>query len=273
MCKLKISSLPNAESLDAEASLDYATKILEEARRSESKEQSSCCSTALIFVLRSSADPSAASTLLKALVAEWSTKRTTRLESKLFDTLITQLPEWSSRVLIGPLSNASKKARSPFLKMEAFQLLTVLFSSSRSNAAEDSHGVKDEDPSFLSSVASALQDEEMRKAKRVRVVLKALEKYLAGFSSSSSSSSVVDSTAVEHLEKIATALLSLAEGESQGVSVICRKLMSEVETKQKELAAAAVAAAAATKTEIPVSAATGESDMTSKKKKKKKKKK
>ena len=255
ICKLKIASLPCAKPLDAERTLEFTSKVLEEARRAESKEQSSCCCSALVFVLRSSAEPSASSDLLREAASEWFTKRTTKLEAILFDELIIHLPELSAQVLLDPLTQACDNARSPFLKSESFRLLTTLFSTQSSNGAH----------SFLASVDSALQDEEMRKAKRVRVVLKALEKYIVGLSNT------VSSETVRHLDKISHELLQLAEGDSQGVSAICRKLVSDMETKQKELQHQA-AAEDETKKSAIVAGAGPDSDLSSKKKKKKKKK-
>jgi DNA polymerase phi len=246
ICKLKIGSLPSAKPLDAEPTLEYTTKVLGEARRAASKEQSSCCSTALVFVLRSSSDPFVVSELLKEAVSDWSTKRTTKLEAILFDDLITHFPVLSSSLLVDPLAQACDKARSPFLKAESFRLLTSSFATHSNEMSQ----------SFLPAVESALQDEEMRKAKRVRVVLKALEKYIAGLGQASSKT-------VNHLDRISTELTQLAEGESQGVSAICRKLLSDLETKKAEFQV---------QTKESTVAEIGESDVSAKKKKKKKKK-
>ena len=259
ICKLKISSLRCAKPLDAGRTLEFTTKVLDEARRAESKEQTSCCCAALVFVLRSSAEPSSSSDLLNEAALEWSTKRTTKLEAILFHELIIHLPEWSAQVLLDPLIEACGTARSAFLKSECFRLLTTQFST------QSSHGAHP----FLASVESALQDEEMRKAKRVRVVLKALEKYLVGLSTKLSSETV------RQWDKISHELLRLAEGDSQGVSAICRKLVSDMETKQTELqqqAAAAEEEVVEAKESTAVAGVGGDMDLSSKKKKKKKKK-
>lgn len=275
ICKIKVASLPLAKPLSTETASQYASKILAEASRADTKEQSSCCNSCLVFLLRSTSDAaneSALATICEEAAAEWSTKRTTKLQANLFDDLIVHLPELSQTFLTRPLSKASLNARSPFLKAESFRLLTLLFATQlgaqdgeAAKAAEKSLGDARDD--FLASVEAALQDEEMRKAKRVRVVLKALEKFVAGLVPPASKKTY------DHLETIKGLLGKLGEGESQGVSAMCTKLMTEMDAKTAELKESDAVGSKEHEEASQSAAATGEWDASKSKKKKKKKKK
>jgi len=265
ICKIKVASLPMAEPLAADVASEFISKILGEMRRADSKEQFSCCSNCFVFLLRSTGGVVSASHLVttcKEAVVEWSTKRTSKLQASLFDDLIDHIPGLSQRLLLEPLCKASREARSPFLKSESFRLLTLLFSKkSIEMKAEDNpdqvHVI------FLAAVEAALKDEEMRKTKRVRVVLKALEKFTAGLSPLSP----------ESRAKLATIwglLVKFGEGESEGVSAICTKLVGEIEGKMAEPKKAQEKNEEQGDKSTP--AAVGEWDVSKSKKKKKKKK-
>lgn len=280
ICKMKVASLPLAKPLPTQSAAGYASKMLGEARRSDSKEQSSCCNSCLVFLFRSTSDAANGSvlvTICEEAVTEWSTKRTTKLEANLFDEMIVHLPEISQTFLARPLSKAAQSARSPFLKAESFRLVTLLFStnpgtqdSKSGQTAEQSLVAARED--FLTAVEAALQDEEMRKAKRVRVILKALEKFVAGLTPPATKEIYT------HLDTIKGLLGKLGEGESQGVSAMCTKLVSEMDAKTVELKTKTVelkgSDGAAEKQEPASQSKAGEEwDVSNSKKKKKKKKK
>lgn len=230
ICKLKISSFPFAKPLSEESALDYATKILAEARRADGKQQASCCSSCLVFCVRSSKSPAGSLQLMSAVadaVSEWSTKRTSKLQASLFDDFILHLPDLAQAFLAEPLSKATKSARSPFLKCECFRLMTQLFSTKSDGHVEDKmESIRN---AFMDAVETAIQDEEMRRAKRVRFVLKALEKFIATLAAP------VSSKTCTHLETIKSLLENLGEGESQGVSSMCTKLIGEMDAKITEL--------------------------------------
>jgi hypothetical protein len=95
ICKLKLSSMPIESSIDVESASKLVEDILTELRHTTSKEHVSCCSSAIVFVLRTIQnvpDSVSAGSALVAAVNEWSTKRTTRLGSALFDHLIEHMP-------------------------------------------------------------------------------------------------------------------------------------------------------------------------------------
>jgi hypothetical protein len=136
--------------------------------------------------------------------------------------------------LASPLSKASQEARSPFLKAEAFRLLSILFVTKPDTEASEwgkaaAKGLEEVRDDFLTSMEAALQDVEMRKAKRVRVVLKALEKFVAGLSSPCSGGSL------SKLDNVKSLLEKLGESDSQAVQASCAKLMGEIDTKASEL--------------------------------------
>ncbi len=234
ICKMKMASFPLAKLVAMESASEHATKVLEEARHADTKEQFTCCSNCLVFTIRSSSDPTHSPelpTILEKAVTEWSTKRTSKLQASLFDDIVVHLPNLSQALLADPLSKASQSARSPFLKGECFRLITLLFAAKANVQGQDK--IERIRVSFLDSVVAALQDEEMRKAKRVRVVLKALEKFVAIVSSP------VTSKTLSRLDTIKGLLEKLGEGESQGVTVMCTKLISDIDAKAEELKAIA----------------------------------
>merc|ERR1711971_1341293 len=131
LCKMRLSSMPLESPADLEYVSSLVSQIILEARRSGNKEHTSCCSSCLVFVLRSVLNLpdslSAASAYVNA-VTEWSTKRT-QLGASLFDELIGHMPSLAQATLSSPLSKASQEARSPFLKTEAYRLLALLFAT------------------------------------------------------------------------------------------------------------------------------------------------
>lgn len=95
ICKLKLSSMPIEALIDVESASKVVDAIVDELRRATSKEHASCCCSAIVFVLRSvptGTDSVSPGSALGAAVQEWSTKRTTRLESFIFDYLIENVP-------------------------------------------------------------------------------------------------------------------------------------------------------------------------------------
>ena len=115
-----------------------------------------------------------------------------------------------------------------------------------------SESIQKNEGELLALVARSLEDEEMKKAKRVRTVLKALEKILHGMSSSST----------ECLSQLETLKASIDDfdSDSNPVKVACSKIAGEIEAKVAELKA------------IKPKKSQGVASSSGKKKKKKKKK-
>ena len=167
--------------------------------------------------------------------------------------------------LASPLCKATQEARSPFLKCEAFRLLSMLFSSKPDSDGTElekaaAKGIEDAQEEFLDSVEAALHDAELRKAKRVRSVLKALEKFLHCLSPPGSPE------LMGALSKVNASVVKLGESDSNAVKAACTKLTEEIDAKVSELKEAAPTPSS--KPEV-----TEQPSSTSKKSKKKKKKK
>merc|ERR1711953_1049892 len=145
-------------------------------------------------------------------------------------------PSWSMVLLAPSLSKATQDARSPYLKTEAIRIMTQLISAKPNvdqsligkTALESLKSTQDE---FLASIALSLQDEEMRKAKRARTVLRALEKLLLSLSHP------IHDAIYTNLSKAKELLQNLGESESQGIQTACTKLIDEIDSKVTELKA------------------------------------
>ena len=94
LCKMRLSSMPLESPPDLEYVSYLVSQIIQEARRSSNREHLSCCSSCLVFVLRSVHNVrdsiSAAGACVNA-ITEWSTKRT-QLSATLFEELIVHMP-------------------------------------------------------------------------------------------------------------------------------------------------------------------------------------
>jgi hypothetical protein len=167
--------------------------------------------------------------------------------------------------LISPLATAAKEARSPFLKSEAFRLLSVLLSSKpdpnasalEKAASSNLHSAAEE---LMGAIECSLKDDEMKKTKRVRVVLKAAEKVVSSLASPCSPG------VLSRIGVMKTLLQQLEGSESNAIKNICTKLLSDIDKKQEELSAMKEQQA------TPSTTTLGSESKKSKKKKKNKKK-
>ena len=96
LCKLRLGSTPSNVDMAAFGPV-LAAQVMEAATRGGSKDHSSCCSNGLVMVLR--AIPSLEDKIFAAAgysnaVEEWSTKRSTRIATSLFDDLIAHIPRY-----------------------------------------------------------------------------------------------------------------------------------------------------------------------------------
>jgi hypothetical protein len=154
----------------------------------------------------------------------------------LFIILLTFLSLYSGlaqAILVSPLSKASQDARSPFLKMEAFRLLSLLFAkkpNAESSEIEKKAAVciQEVQEELLTSFSLSLGDEEMKKTKRVRVLLKALDKFLHCLTSCSAD-------CLKKLDSLQALVNDLGDSDSNAVKAACTKLAGEIDTKMAEL--------------------------------------
>jgi hypothetical protein len=129
--------------------------------------------------------------------------------------------------LIEPLATAAKSARSSFLKGESFRLLSLLYSAKLNPQASELDRLalkKTEElgETVVASLCNALRDDNMKKSKRVREVLKTTEKVL----SFAKACSLSFSNLGEFSELMKE---SKSKTESQGVQNTFEKLISTIE--------------------------------------------
>jgi len=268
LLKIRLSSMPLAGPIDMGAATIAFQHIMKEARKSKDKEQLSCCSSCLIFLLRimpSSLDViSLATTEYGNVIREWSTQRTSG--AFLLDDLISHMPTLAQASLLGALNIATQDARSPFLKVEAFRLLSLLLANTPNNGSTKIeimtqakiHDLQDD---LLVAISKSLIDDEMVKPKRARSIFKAFEKYLPYISSPASPE------AMSMLVNIKTKIIELGMKQS-GLNIMSVKLVKKVDIRLGEFNAAAAAAAIA-KDDTIKKTLTSSSKKSKKKKKKK----
>jgi hypothetical protein len=131
--------------------------------------------------------------------------------------------------LAGPLAEACKEARSPFLKSESFRLMTSLLTRSVDDEKLSKMGrasLQEASSSLAAAVVDALQNEDMKKTKRVRDVLKAAGKLVAFVAETSQ----IDPLLLSFLKEMRERLASIKDTtESSGVSNTCGKLLGELD--------------------------------------------
>lgn len=173
-------------------------ELFQELKRRTSKVQHQCCSLSVIAVLRAVPDPATKLQVAAAsygdAVEEWTTKRTTCLESRVFDDLIEQEPLVAQAVLTGSLAKATvSSARSNYLKVECLRMMSRLYNENLNKNVSElerlafDNIVKSMD-AVVEAFAACLEDSEMTKAKRAREVLKGLERIVSFVASASSDS-------------------------------------------------------------------------------------
>jgi len=257
-----------------------AQTVINLARKADKWEQKKCCSEGLLLICRYLYDddddniPKSISDLYQTAVVEWSTKRTTRLETFLWEDIIQQLPPSMGQILLTePLCKALVDARSPFLKSEAFRLLANIVPTEKDRGENDNvkmsalglETVKRAFGNVLVGFVEALKTQEMKKAKRLRTVLATTKKWI-GFAADSN-------TPILHLEppvvekaQIAAELLTTLEKEDETSG----HLQQNVAELRSQIAAYLVRVEASMKQERPTTS-TGKSKKSKKKKKGRKK--
>ncbi|CAJ1943042.1 unnamed protein product [Cylindrotheca closterium] len=230
--KLKVSSMPMSSLLGTEMASKLIESIADEVRRTESKDQSKCCSNAIAFLLRNVENVeeviSSISTF-ENLVEEWSNKRSTRIGGSFFDELIVHSPHLSQAILLSPLAKATQSGRSPFLKTEVFRILSLLFAARPSSASSEAEKIaadciNSNQQELLAAITKTLEDEEMKKPKRARAVLKAVEKFVPCIEESSSE-------CLEKLDAMKSQVVKLEASESNAIKSACNKLVGEIDGK------------------------------------------
>jgi ElaB/YqjD/DUF883 family membrane-anchored ribosome-binding protein len=129
--------------------------------------------------------------------------------------------------LAGPLAKAAIDAQRPFLKEESFNLISQLIAvkpdpkaSTLENLAAKE--IREQTCSLLAAIEHALGDSEMAKPKRIRPVLKAVEKLIA------STDCHVAPAAQQQLGKILRRLEDLYKADGGQVKSQYSKLIGEI---------------------------------------------
>ena len=234
LCKSKLISSPACSDKNV---ILLIGSLLDEARKADSPVQSSCCSAAIVTATRlvfldDQLDEMSA--LFDDVVNEWATKRTTRLEANLFENIIQQQPLIAQAILALPLCKASTDARSSFSKGEAFRLLSLFFGQvstwdgkARALLPSADSSLQALAVTFSATVVATLDDPEMTKAKRVRDVLKVVEKFVIALTKTESP---LGEAAIAKLSELKTAITAFNDNaENKAVANACDKLSASFE--------------------------------------------
>lgn len=126
-------------------------------------------------------------------------------------------------VLTNALVNASREARSSYLKCECFRIISSLYLIQQSQT-EGVAVLSKAAPSLSTSLSLALQDDEMRKTKRVRDVLKAVERF------SKFANEYGDNEIWSGLKEVQVEIMALMNfSDSSAVQNICKKLNEDID--------------------------------------------
>lgn len=268
LLKIRLSSMPLAGHVDMGAATNAFQQIMKEARKSKDKEHSSCCSSCLIFLLRimpSSPDViSLATTEYGDVIREWSTKRNSG--ASLLEDLISHMPTLAQGSLLSALNRATQDARSPFLKVESFRLLSLVLSNKTNQEGLSETEIMtqakihESQDDLLIAISKTLKDDEMVKPKRVRSVFKAFEKVLHFISSPASP---------EALSMLANIKIEISDlgAKQTTLNILSAKIVEQIDVRLEELN---VAAATPTMQDTTKNVPTSNSKKSKKKKKKKK---
>lgn len=216
--------------------------LAEHIRSNSSKEHQTLCNNALIFSIRCIPDDSERLSISKIYadaVPEWATKKSRRLEANHWEPFIQSFPVLAQLVLVQPMIEAAKTARSTFLQVEAFRILSSLFNAklNASNSELDVQGLGKLDTNgdeVLKAVVFALEgNADMKKAKRAREVLKATDRVLSYLLTRANQSNEASFSCAKELEKT---LDSLSESsDSSGIVQTCAKLVASIAALKEKL--------------------------------------
>ena len=174
-----------SEDSDVSAIATNASKeIVEELKRSVNSADCSCGSIALITSVRciTNFDESEeVKNMYTRLLDDWATRKTSKIHSCVFNDVIKRLPSLASVALITPLSNASQKGHSAFIKCESIRFLAATFHvcSTDETLTDRARCTMKESCSIVAkTIARALTDSSLEKAKRRGEVMSAAKQFV-----------------------------------------------------------------------------------------------
>lgn len=232
--------------LDGRANLDacrvVAEQITIELRKVQDIEHCKCCSALFVLLVKAVAshgDDSIhfATSIYQPLVVEWSTKKSTKVQSVVFDNLVLKCRRIATFILTKLLNDASMNARNSYLRSESFRLLSLLYSIQTADQEprdqDEVSTLQQSLPAYGSNICKALGDDEMMKTKRVREILKAADKLVKFVGAH------VDGNLLTVLDELEVSINALAEkSESPAVKSICKNVLkdlSAVSSKVRDL--------------------------------------
>ncbi|KAL7557064.1 hypothetical protein ACA910_009899 [Epithemia clementina (nom. ined.)] len=174
-----------------------------------SKEQKKICFQALPTLLRClpsyDSRVEIGGKIYKSAIEEWSTKKSTRITSHMFEELIHRDSPLAQNLLVKPLCDAIPKARSRFLKSECFRLLAEIYNPNINKASTEQEKqaldvLVECKKDFLRGAASALMDAEMLKMKGIKEIVRTIEKVVAFKLLNESQPPTLPSPLIEKLE-------------------------------------------------------------------------
>lgn len=171
---------------NAAAVTEAMSAISEEMNRSLDKEHCSCCSAALITLLRCSGidnveECKEVREVYDGAVREWCSRKTTKIYPCVFDDLIKKMPSLSRVILIKPLMHATENSYNNYTKSESFRFLMSLYGGGGGGASTDaatqeldqkgSDVLKQNFGDVAALLTKALNDAQTSKAKQKQNVL------------------------------------------------------------------------------------------------------
>ena len=242
----KCITVPSGESKDKEELISkVSSQVYDELKGSISPIHRSCCSCLLISFIRAVSDNTDHSVKLARsiyvdAVYEWSTKKSTKLSESLFEDLINRNLRIAQTVLTEPFVEACANSRSSYLKAEAYRMIASLYvvPKEASNKTEE-EGEEDLSITLLKSCTPKLmeeisrnvpQDEELCKAKRIRHVLKAVDKVVTYHENEK------DRTIRNSIHGLVDSLTVIKEKSTSAIVISqCEKLIKDIQTMNEKL--------------------------------------
>ena len=224
--KTKLSSYSwSPDANPKQLALELGEILVRQAKERNSKDHANLVGASLVFVVKALPEDekiNVAKEILGDAVNEWANKQSLRLDAKVFENVIQQATSVAQAVLAEPLADAARSGKTPFMKHEAFRLLCLLFASSNDTPVSAFQATTI--TKVLEACATALQDSDMKQGKRVREVLKTMDKTLAFVQKSGYSPEPLI------LARAKDAVHALGSGsEGEGVQAMVEKLSSRLE--------------------------------------------
>mmetsp|Transcript_7497 Transcript_7497/g.16230 ORF Transcript_7497/g.16230 Transcript_7497/m.16230 type:complete len:1444 (-) Transcript_7497:183-4514(-) len=176
----KISKFRCGDDSDAEeVALKASSDIYEEMKRSLNVDHCSCCSVALITVVRcipGVEENSDIKDIYVGTVKDWSSRKATKIHACVFENLIQRMPSLASLILTEPLMVSARGAHSSFLKCESIKLVSSIYKHDGTKGEEllskkAISSMKEYCNKFADTLTDALGDSSLQKSKHRDAVL------------------------------------------------------------------------------------------------------